>query len=86
MSTVEATLHAGASMRRRRDMANATPEHKDRARRSLRRHTTRTMRQLIAAGSCWRAVQELVQEGEVRSIGSTPSAALVYALACEQEA
>lgn len=86
MSTIDADLYAGASMSRRGGMVEATPRHKERAMRSLRRHTARTMRQLIAAGACWRAVQELVSEGVVESTPG-PGAALVYELAMsEQEA
>lgn len=61
-------------------LVDATPAHKQRARRTLERHATRTMRQLIAAGSSWRAVNEMRADGEVVTLGSTPCAKLVYAL------
>lgn len=65
----------------RKEMLDATPAHKQRARRSLERHTTRTMGQLIKAGASWRAVGEMRTEGEIVSVGSTPCAKIVYALA-----
>lgn len=61
-------------------LVDATPAHKQRARRTLERHVTRTMRQLIAAGSSFRAVNEMVAREELTIVGSTPCAKLVYAL------
>lgn len=66
---------------RGKTMGEPTHMHYERANKALERHTTRTMGQLIAAGSSWRAVNDLVRTGEVVIIGSTPCAKLVFALA-----
>jgi hypothetical protein len=66
-------------------MTDAKPVHKQRARRSLERHVTRTREQLIAAGSSWRAINEMREAGELVTIGSTPCAKLVYALTPAEE-
>ena len=66
--------------RRARGMVEATPAHKAKARRSLEKHVTRTTQQLIAAGSSWRAVKQMLADGELTPIGETPCAKPVYSL------
>ncbi len=67
-------------------MVDATPAHKQRARRSLEKHVTRTTQQLIAAGSSWRAVKEMLADGELTPIGETPCAKPVYSLTPAEQA
>ena len=68
-----------------RGMVEPTPAHRERARRSLERHVTRTTQQLVAAGSSWRAVKGMLANGELTPIGETPCAKPVYALTPAEE-
>lgn len=61
-------------------MIDGTPQHEERAIRALERHDTRTTRQLIAAGSCWRSVMALSREGAIVSTRSNRRASLIWEL------
>lgn len=69
-------------------VTDATPEHRERAIDALTKHGPLTVRQLIARGSCWRAVMALSREGQIAMQGTNGRAAplFVYAsrLSCEE--
>lgn len=61
-------------------MIDPTPEHRERALGALAKaNEPLTARSLIARGSCWRAVMDMVRVGELRIVGSTACAKLLYA-------
>lgn len=64
-------------------MTDATDTHRERALEALANAgEPLTTAQMIARGSCWRAVRELVSEGTITNVGSTPTARPLYSPVC----